>query len=238
MFSGWDFSFGITNFSSILKAELGSLVIHSKSSSSSRFCRPQEIIDLIQFYGIILIMNRSSELKPLERMVLEGKKPGAFVSSPRPISQSMSLYESVGLEGALSAVYDPQHLAIGHPTPALDIWEDFTLTSRLEVHAENLTRLASEIGSRTTAHALAFLNAYPRGNHPLNLEDIEVAIMEGALLGYHEGCVDYYVGTRYEGEPADPDVLSLNEILLLSMNEEAWPDPHILCPPCSVEKRA
>lgn len=168
-----------------------------------------------------------SRVTPLERKVLEGVKPGAYITTRRAIPRSISLYEHLGLE---AIQIEDKFFAIAQPQIARDVWEQFEHRPRFEAYRAQIEKVADGIGSKSVAQALVSLDLHPRKIpyiNPYNLENPEVAILQGALLGYHSGCVDYYIATRYEGVERSP--------IQPSIDYSSWPDPHVLCPPCRID---
>lgn len=174
-------------------------------------------------------MIQLNELTPTEIMVAEGRKPGAHGIPGQGLSKSETLYDSLGIDSVNYKAHGMKKRSIGSFALVADIWNDFETAPHLNNYAPHITQLLKEIGSRSIAEAVAFLDTYPRprSGNPHNLELPQVAILEGALFGYHTECVDYYIATRYEGEPEDPLALEA----LQFMNHHA-PDMHIPSPSC------
>ena len=176
-----------------------------------------------------MINLKRNSLSGLEAMVHDGHKPGAFSRKWRKKGNDERVLLRHGIE---SGATKNGALAIAKPELALPVVEDFVLTERLHGYSGQINDLADEIEALTIMNALVLLNDRPRKDTTVNAEDPEVAIIEGALLGYSNCCVDYYTETRYE----DPtDIMTRFMYESVTRNLPITPDNHVLCGSCAVE---
>ncbi len=165
---------------------------------------------------------------PVLALVLSGQKPGAFTD---PIYLGDELhpgYDQLGL-----VTYDSSwQLAVSQLKLAGTVIEQSGVIEELAPLVPEITKVAEAVSPLVVARALASLSDAPRltGNNGFELP--EVAALEGALLGYDNCDIDYYLRTRYLDEPEDPITTSL--FIAISNKVNPWPDSHILCPDCSV----
>ncbi len=166
----------------------------------------------------------------LVKMVMDGKKPGAFIDilENSPDNRLKTVKTGAWFRGA---VQEPDGMAISMKgVNVSDVVNPWTLRaysgSGIE---ERLYGIWQKIENEEVADALAYLNEYPRLDnefsavHKSNLERPEIAILEGHLFGYDQCCIDYYFRRNYlGGEKHDLD-------FLFSPPE----NPHILCYECS-----
>jgi hypothetical protein len=177
-------------------------------------------------------MHTPSVNEQLIQKVIDGEKPGTFIDEHPKVVLGKQRFKRSGLEGVAGHY---RAIAVAFPRPASEVIRSFALTERLGQYSTRMDRVVGEIGDKTIAATLAALDAYPRHFDPRrNVEEPEVAILEGALLGYNNCCVDYYVATRYEGVPEDP----VTTLVTNSIDFDKWPDSHVLCRACGIELAA
>jgi hypothetical protein len=169
----------------------------------------------------------------LEEHVLNGHKPGALIAPETDdIRGEMEHFKSIGLEVWPAMPYNTTilNMAVALPRPAGDILRDIELGPIAKKYETKVTELAGKIGWMSVAHSLATLSGLPR-HAPHNFEDPEVAILDGALLGYEPCCTDQYIGTIYLGQPRDPASTAVMELETF----DEWVNPHVLCRDCAAE---
>ena len=150
--------------------------------------------------------------------VLEGRKPSSMFSlkwdvSGEDIGEARGKGFEVVLTGA--ALRENTH----QPKDAVVIARPEKFTSLLSERdlqrfrnlgfGERLDELLGEIGAKSIAETLAYLNAYPRVDDEYdiaahNWERPEVAILTGIALGYPTCDVEYYVRIVYLGDMRNP----------------------------------
>lgn len=170
-------------------------------------------------------MFRSPKVSSLEALVVDGEKPGAYTEPWRRKRNDRDVLESLGLEVMPTS---RRSLAIAYPRLAAEVLGGLSLGEAGNIFRKDVVKLAGNLGDLSISAALASL----ADSHPSSeREDPEVAILQGALLGYDPCCVDYYVATHYLGEAKDP----ASEALRGSKASYTWADAHILCGACAVE---
>jgi hypothetical protein len=173
----------------------------------------------------------SKSIPLLVQMVLDGKKPGAYIDDLSGVEQ----FKSFGLDVISTG---PAWRDVTLPENCLVIAKKQKVKDALtHVHLPLIPRLQSRVDSilskindLSVAETLVLLNQMPRVDDEYdieisNLERPEVALLEGVLLGYKSCCVTYYISTRYLKVPRDETSEQIN-------NEHAGENSHIRCPTC------
>lgn len=166
----------------------------------------------------------------LIKMVLDGKKPGAFVDLDEELDERLSVKPSGHWSDG--KINKPNQLAISLKGNRVSNVLDYLHLNVYSVIGmeERLLPLYDDIKNMEICDALVYLNEYPREDveyesvEAVNLELPEVAILEGELLGYRACDVIYYIKKNYiDGRGHSLDYIYPEE------------NPHILCYECAKE---
>ncbi|MFA6528592.1 MAG: hypothetical protein WCT46_03560 [Candidatus Gracilibacteria bacterium] len=179
---------------------------------------------------------------PLIALVISGEKPAClFEMSEIPIRDRGSTESAINIIKTEQGL-DVEELHRGddatvdtyicaRPGKFRDLLSATTLAD-IPVLKERVSKLITACENMSIAKALYYIANIPRIDEEYtvvqrgNIPRPEVSILEGALLGFKPCCTEYYVKTRYLGEPRDEsefyDYVRINE--------------HVLCPCCAQEK--
>ena len=147
--------------------------------------------------------------------VLAGRKPSSLFSLTWDVTeQDLEEARRRGLEIVLTG--SALRAEVNHPKKTVVVAQPEKFASLISEEVlerfrklglgERVEKVLDELGSRSIARAMAYLNEYPRNDEEYaieksNLERPEVAVLTGLGFGYPACDVEYYVRIRYLGEP-------------------------------------
>ena len=136
--------------------------------------------------------------------VQNGDKPGASIHAGDVAQEDLHKWKSAGFEVLLSEQMQEYQIARKGKFQELIKNTDITRLLDLSGMADKLPPLISQMQDMSIAEALKFLTEYPRTNNTAlgveNVEQMEVAILEGIAFGYKPCDIEYYVNIRYLGK--------------------------------------
>lgn len=151
-------------------------------------------------------------MKTLLYDVASGKKLSCFENN----DDTPKLAKELGLECILSWRFPSSQIQNAFSSYAVakrqrfsDVLGTLQLPDKQTIDLEiwnRLEKLIKKLPDKSLAKVLKFLDRYPRVDSVYdvstdNLERPEVALLEGALLGYPACCVEYYIKVNYLNMP-------------------------------------
>ena len=145
--------------------------------------------------------------------LFEGRKPSAqFNVRWEATDEDLAQARRQGLEVITTenGVYEDtgqpiEHITVAQPGKFTSLLSEETLDRFRKLGlGERLDKVLGELGGKSIAQAMEYLNQYPRvdDEYPMqgNRERIEVAALEGVGFGYRPCCVESFIRAKYLGE--------------------------------------
>lgn len=173
-------------------------------------------------------MINTSDLDPLIELVVANQKPGAIAMVPLTDEYAgMMACKDAGLDYARRIDFrtSTEFILAKKRLLTRDVIEDSGVIDELS-DLVDLRAMAYDLGRHSVAQGLASLGRVGKRR------EADADAIEGVLLGYANCDIRYYLGVTHFEETPDPASLELQS----QPKPDSWPDVHLLCGNCAVEK--